>query len=818
MSDAALETIRRWRKGGPALFMVEALGLPPEWDEELQAGVKRWQWKASELLVKTRRLSVRSGHGCFAPGTQVLRASGASVAVEDVRVGDLLMGPDGASSRRVLELKGGRERMYRFTYSDGGQHVFNESHILCLVATNSKGRRRAGDKVTVTVREWLTWGEDKRRCHAVYRSGVEQFDRPAARLPIPAYVLGSWLGDGHSLETQLTSADPEVVAAWAQYAEDIGHQLKRGAVAGEAYTYSLTNAKNAPNTMREALRSLGIFGNKRVPDAYLFADKATRLELLAGLLDTDGSLSSGHAYDLVQKSEVLARQAVFLARSVGCHATVKQVEKTCANNGAVGTYWRVTITRNLDQIPVRIARKRRGPGHRQRNNLHFGIRSCEPLGEGKYVGFVLDGDHRFLGADFTVLHNTGKTMFEACAVLWFLSCYYPAKVPCTAPTSHQLSDVLWAEIAKWHRVLRDRMPALGNEFEWSTEEFRLRSAPKESFAVARTSRPEQPEALQGFHSENILFLLDEASGIPEQVFQVAEGALSTDGAFVIMCANPTRTAGYFFDSHHKMRARWGALWVNGEETEGVSKRYIEDMRLKYGTDSPIYKVRVRGEFVAAEDGVIPLDLATSSVGRNVSIYGDMVWGLDVARTGVDANALAKRRGNALVDPIQVWSGVDLMTTTGRLKIAYDHAKTKPQAIFIDVIGLGAGVYDRARELGLPVVAVNVAESPSVKEQYERLRDELWFKGREWFETRRVLMPEDDELIGELTTPKFKVLSTGKVKVESKEELKRRGVPSPNRADAFLLTFAIGAPANAPMQRARIRARGSEVVADSTAGY
>lgn len=416
-------------------------------------------------------------------------------------------------------------------------------------------------------------------------------------------------------------------------------------------------------------------------------------------------------------------------------------------------------------------------------------------------------------------HGVGKSAFAAWTVLWFLSCYYPAKVPCTAPTSHQLSDILWAEIAKWHRVLRERLPALAAEFEWTTEEFRVRAAPKESFAVARTSRPENPEALQGFHADNILFLIDEASGVPEQVFQVAEGALSTAGAFVTMFANPTRTSGYFYDSHHRMRSQWATMWVNGETTEGVSQQYIDEMRQKYGVDSPVYKVRVRGEFVTAEDGIIPIDLVESAIERNVSLYGDIKWGLDVARTGADMNALAKRCGNALLEPTRVWGGVDLMVTVGRLKILYDQAKTKPTAIFVDINGLGAGVYDRAREIGLPVVGVNVSESPSATEQYERLRDELWFKGREWFETRGVVIPQDDDLVGELTTPKFKVLSTGRIKVESKDELKRRGVPSPNRADAFLLTFALGAPSAAAVAKATARVRQANAgAADDVAGY
>lgn len=388
-------------------------------------------------------------------------------------------------------------------------------------------------------------------------------------------------------------------------------------------------------------------------------------------------------------------------------------------------------------------------------------------------------------------HGVGKTAFEAWTVLWFMCTHYPCKIPCTAPTSHQLSDVLWAEIAKWLRILRDRLPDLGNELEWKSEVVELKAAPKESFAVARTSRPEQPEALQGFHSENILFILDEASGIPEPVFEVAQGALSSEGAYVLMCANPTRMEGYFYRSHHEMRERWSAIHVNGETCKRVSKEYCDDMARQYGVDSPIYKVRVRGEFVGSIDGVIPLDIVESAVGRQVHQHGDMVWGLDVARFGADRTALARRHNNHLIEPVKWWRGKDTMQTVGMLKMEYEEARIKPRAIFVDVIGLGSGVVDRGLELGLPIVGVNVAESPSVQDKYARLRDELWFKAREWFASREVSMVPDDALVAELTLPTYKILSTGKIQVESKDDLKKRGVTSPDIADAFILTFAQG---------------------------
>jgi len=394
-------------------------------------------------------------------------------------------------------------------------------------------------------------------------------------------------------------------------------------------------------------------------------------------------------------------------------------------------------------------------------------------------------------------HGTGKSTFMAWCVLWFLVCYFPCKVPATAPTSHQLEDVLWSEIAKWHRVMKERYPALGEQFEWSAGAFRMKSAPNESFSVARTSRPERPEALQGFHSDNILFLIDEASGVADNVFEVAEGALSTDGAFVVMAANPTRQSGYFFDSHHKMRGAWAALHWSGVDSPRVSRDYIANMAKKYGERSPVYKVRVLGDFVAAADGVISLELCEAAKVRDVKPIASakVIWGVDVARFGDDSSALAKRKGNVQLEVIKEWWGKDTMQLAGLIKAEWDATpvKDRPVAINVDVIGIGAGVVDRLKELELPVVGVNVAESEAVNSkadrQYNRLRDELWFKSREWLDAKDCKLCDDEELIAELTTPTYSILSNGLIKVEGKDEMKKRGVKSPNRADAWNNTFA-----------------------------
>ena len=387
-------------------------------------------------------------------------------------------------------------------------------------------------------------------------------------------------------------------------------------------------------------------------------------------------------------------------------------------------------------------------------------------------------------------HGTGKSAFMAWTILWALVCYHPVKVPVTAPTGHQLSDVLWAELAMWWRKMP---PDLMAEFEWAAERFYRKDVPQEAFAAARTSRPEKPEALQGFHAENVVFVIDEASGIPDEVFQVAEGALSTDGAFVVMAANPTRMDGYFYDSHHKQRGRWSALHWNAEDSPLVSRDYISDMAEKYGVESAIYRIRVRGDFAGNPDGVIPLDLIEAATVRDVREFGPIRWGLDVARFGEDRTALAKRVGNSLPLKVQSWRGLDTMQVAGRVKMEYDAALKKPEAICVDVIGLGAGVVDRMRELGLPVIGVNVAEAASASDRYNRLRDELWFAAREWLAGRDTKMVADEDLIAELTMPNYRILSNGKIQVEGKDEIKKRagGNSSPDLADAFCLTFAMG---------------------------
>ncbi len=425
-----------------------------------------------------------------------------------------------------------------------------------------------------------------------------------------------------------------------------------------------------------------------------------------------------------------------------------------------------------------------------RDDPRFFVRSVLGATPQKWQGEALDAIAAHDKVAIKSGHGVGKTAFEAWVTLWWLLTHYPCKVAVTANSAHQLSDVLWTEIDRWAR----NMPkAFKDLLEFKSDKIALKGAP-DSFAVARTSRRENPESLAGFHSPHMLFVVEEASGVPNVIFETASGALSTPGAKIIMCGNPTRSDGYFYDAFHADREKWHCITVSCEDGEYVDPKFIGDMAEKYGEASNVFRVRVLGEFPTQSDDVLlPLHLVEDATKRDVEAgpTTPVVWGLDVARFGSDRSALAKRQGNVLVEPIKTWQNKDLMELAGIVLAEHDAVpySMRPQAIYIDAIGLGAGLADRLRELDLPAVAVAVSETASLKDRFNRLRDELFWSAREWFEARDCHMPEDDTLIAELTGIRYKYLSSGKLKIESKDEMKKRGQRSPDTADAFVLTFA-----------------------------
>ncbi len=379
-------------------------------------------------------------------------------------------------------------------------------------------------------------------------------------------------------------------------------------------------------------------------------------------------------------------------------------------------------------------------------------------------------------------HGVGKSALLSWLIIWFMCTRWDARIPCTATTGGQLRDILWPEIAKWI----DKLPIeyKGN-LEWMTEKITWKDRRETWFAVARTARKEKPEALQGFHGDNLMFVVDEASGVPSEIFEVAEGAMTKENVISIMTGNPTRLEGEFYNSHHKDRHLWKTFAFSAEESPIVGNTYPERVAGKYGKDSDVYRVRVLGEFPLAEsDTFIPLYKLEEAKLAQATGTGEVVWGVDPARFGDDESALVKRMGDIVLPPVGLRKR-DTMEVAGW--VARQARKELPDRIVIDTIGIGSGVFDRLKELSFPVVECNVATRAFDKNEYHRTRDELWGRLKDAVDNG-LSLADDEELIGQISSVKYKIDSSGRINIETKDDLKARGVDSPDRADALCLTY------------------------------
>ncbi len=403
--------------------------------------------------------------------------------------------------------------------------------------------------------------------------------------------------------------------------------------------------------------------------------------------------------------------------------------------------------------------------------------------------------------------GVGKTATEAIALMWFLSCFSYARVVATAPTRQQLNDVLWAEIAKWQA----RSPLLSVILRWTKTYVYMLGMEKRWFAVARTAT--KPENMQGFHEANMLFIVDEASGVAEPIMEAILGTLSGKNNRLLMCGNPTKTSGTFYDSHTNPRIRplYKTRRVSSRDVERTDKENIEMLERRYGRESNVVRVRVDGEFPLQEDDVfIPIALvlrATSSdfVPREKPL--SIQIGCDVARFGDDKTCIGFRVDEK-VDFYQKIRGQDTQKTADKIielgeslveKYAYKH----PIPVCVDDGGVGGGVVDRLERIKqndpsrfwwLQVIRIQFGKRIKHRHYHDsttymmgvlrKLLEETDDAGKP--KPVEVILPDDDDLIGQLSSRKYSMTEQSKQKVESKDEMKKRNLPSPDEADCVLL--------------------------------
>jgi phage terminase large subunit len=415
-------------------------------------------------------------------------------------------------------------------------------------------------------------------------------------------------------------------------------------------------------------------------------------------------------------------------------------------------------------------------------------------------------------------HGPGKTFVAAVCAIWQLVTRYPQKTVATAPSRSQLEDALMAEVM----VLFSKLPEVIRQF-FLVKQNRIEMAPTpsnpqagdSSFFSARTARAETPEALAGVHCDEgwVLLIGDEASAIPEKIYETAAGSMSGFRATTLLLSNPSRPQGFFYDTHHKLRDMWFTVHVSGVEGVGehsprVTPDFVEDIARRYGEKSDAFRIRVLGEFPSgADDAIIPYDLILAAQDLEIDVPDsiDEIWGVDIARYGHDECSLVKRNKVCVLPTILTWSKSSLMETCGRIKAEYDKSDRKPSEILIDDIGMGGGVVDRLLELGVPGVrGVNISLRDVRDDRYYNIRTELYFTIETWLTPQKRSLPKKcacdncvrdprnnhaEQLAQELAAQRKKYSSSGKILAVPKDEIKKDLGRSPNVADALALTFA-----------------------------
>lgn len=392
-------------------------------------------------------------------------------------------------------------------------------------------------------------------------------------------------------------------------------------------------------------------------------------------------------------------------------------------------------------------------------------------------------------------HGIGKSTMLSIIVLWFLFIHPDSQVACTSPGQQQLYDVLWKELKKWI----DKMPiGMGNLFIWESSHIRMQESPETWFARAKTASKENTEALAGVHADHVLIAADEASGVEEPIYETMEGSLTSGKTLVFLISNGTRSIGYFYDTHHKDKARWQNYSFSSLDSPRVDNKYVDAIVEKYGADSVQYAIRVEGKFpdegAIDEKGYVQMfnekDLHFIPFDPNWKPLGRVIGSLDASGEGQDKSAWAVKDRQR----IAIISEEDKSTAGGmavKSVTICDKYEIQPIDFIIDAFGAGMNV---AQEIALitankrgawrvtPINSGEPCDDEAEREIYINKRAEAYHKLLLFFRKGGEIM-DYPRLKDQLLSIRFKRTSSGRIQIMDKVQSKKLGFPSPDLADA-----------------------------------
>jgi hypothetical protein len=380
-------------------------------------------------------------------------------------------------------------------------------------------------------------------------------------------------------------------------------------------------------------------------------------------------------------------------------------------------------------------------------------------------------------------HGIGKTAEVAWIILWAMSTRPNLAGWVTANTQNQLTKKTWRELAVWHNRLINK-----HWFKWTATRFYHVDYPETWGMDAIPWSEHNSEAFAGLHAENVLLIMDEASAIAEVIWDVANGAMTTPGAMWFVYGNPTRNTGSFRECFGAKKHRWTTQQVDSRTAKMTNKVKLNEWIEDYGEDSDFCRVRIKGEFPrAGSTQLISVDLVNEAINRETEYIDTdpLIMGVDVARFGDDQSVIQFRRGrDAKSIPIIKYRELDTMQLSARVvEFANKH---HPDSIFIDEGSMGAGVIDRVRQLGWRCIGVQFG-SKSPRNGRANMRAYMWSEMQEWLKTGAIQDVRDlkDDLMG----VEYGYNASNQILLEKKEDMKKRGLASPDFGDALALTFA-----------------------------
>lgn len=396
--------------------------------------------------------------------------------------------------------------------------------------------------------------------------------------------------------------------------------------------------------------------------------------------------------------------------------------------------------------------------------------------------------------------GTGKSTSLSWIILYFLFVHPDSNVPCTAPTSDQMFDVLWKELALWIH----RMPeGIKQFFDWESSHIRIKESPYTWFARAKTATKENPEALSGMHADDILAVVDEGSAVDESIYIAAQGIFSSKNAYMIIISNPTRLNGYFKDTHYKNKHDWQTFQFSSKDSPLVHKDLIEKY-VDQGLDSDKYRVNILGKF-PKEDAVDDKSYMQLIQEKNITeipleqlqFNGSVALGIDPSGEGDNWTAYALRDQLVGYLPKRTQVGnakeiaMDILTLATKFKV-------KPRNIICDGLGPGGKVTKEVALAGrMDIKGVNVGEPcerPDDKELYANKKAMMYWKMKLWFENGGMIV-QNKQLKDELLSIRFRRNERGRIEIMKKKDMRTLGLLSPDCADALAITFLIDLNAN-----------------------